>query len=74
MMMTDTGRTEYRRAMAHELKNPLGAAKGALELILDEEMPGTAEDRQRMVELALRNVEKALHLVDEIGAAAARED
>jgi nitrogen-specific signal transduction histidine kinase len=55
------------RSIAHELKNPLGAAKGALELVLDESVLGSAEDRERMTRMALRNVEKALELVDGLG-------
>jgi signal transduction histidine kinase len=63
--MTDKEFEEYWRRMAHELKNPLGAAKGALDLLLDPADMVAAAERQKMLELALRNVERALALLDE---------
>jgi nitrogen-specific signal transduction histidine kinase len=62
----DEGAIEYTRALAHELKNPLGAAKGALELVLDPEVLDNAAEREHMTRLALRNVERALALVDDL--------
>jgi signal transduction histidine kinase len=64
---------EFSRDVAHELKNPLGAARGALELLLDPEAPVAAAEQQKMLELALRNVQRALALLDDLRAGA-RDD
>lgn len=64
--MTESRNDEFRRVVAHELKNPLGAAKGALELLLDAETLPDEADRDRMLKLALRNVERALQLLDDL--------
>jgi signal transduction histidine kinase len=56
----------FSRTLAHELKNPLGAARGAAELLLSGEGVDTDEARQKFTELILRNVRKALELIDEI--------
>jgi signal transduction histidine kinase len=64
--MTAGANEEFQRRVAHDLKNPLGAAKGALELLLDPDtLPGDAE-REKMLRLALRNVERALRLLDDL--------
>jgi signal transduction histidine kinase len=64
--VSDSAGESLSSAAAHELKNPLGAAKGALELILEPAVLENAEDRERMTRMALRNVEKAIELVDDL--------
>jgi len=64
--MNDTEFDEFKRTFAHDLKNPLGAAKGALELIIDGEAISAPEDQARMVQMALRNVTRAIEMVDEM--------
>jgi signal transduction histidine kinase len=64
--VSDSAGESLSSAAAHELKNPLGAAKGALELILEPAVLENAEDRERMTRMALRNVEKAIELVNDL--------
>jgi signal transduction histidine kinase len=56
----------FARTIAHELKNPLGAARGAAELLSTGEGLETAEDRARFAQLVLRNVNRALELLDDV--------
>lgn len=56
----------FTRTIAHELKNPLGAARGAAELLVSGEGTGTPESRTRFAELVLRNVNRALELLDHV--------
>jgi signal transduction histidine kinase len=58
----------FARAVAHELKNPLGAARNAADLLVTGEGLESAQDRARFAELVLRNVNRALELLDEVRA------
>ncbi|HSJ32686.1 MAG TPA: histidine kinase dimerization/phospho-acceptor domain-containing protein, partial [Longimicrobiales bacterium] len=58
----------FARTIAHELKNPLGAARGAAELLATGEGTETPESRTRFAELVIRNVNKALDVLDDVRA------
>lgn len=55
----------FRDDLAHEIKNPLGAALGALSTLAEEDI-GDPALRDRMRGLAERNVRRALDLVDDL--------
>jgi signal transduction histidine kinase len=62
----DRGRAaRFRDDLAHEMKNPLGAALGALHNLGEEEIT-EPELRKRMLGLAERNVRRALDLLDDL--------
>ncbi len=63
---------EFARTLAHEIKNPLGAAEGAARL-LEEEIGGDAEDRRRFAAIVLRNLMRARRLVDDVRTLAAAQ-
>jgi signal transduction histidine kinase len=65
---------DFTRTIAHDLKNPLGAARGALELLLSGDGIDSEEARQHFLELVLRNVDRALELIDEARATARSPD
>ncbi|MGH7476239.1 MAG: ATP-binding protein [Longimicrobiales bacterium] len=52
--------------IAHELKNPLGSARGAAQLLQDELVSGDAEQRDRFLDMILRNIDRAHAIVDDI--------
>ncbi|CAN5753959.1 hypothetical protein BH23GEM10_BH23GEM10_01310 [soil metagenome] len=56
----------YDDSIAHELKNPLGAAKGAAELLQSGEGVETEEARAQFTALVLRNVNRTLALLDSV--------
>jgi two-component system sensor histidine kinase PilS (NtrC family) len=50
--------------MAHEIRNPLAAISGSLEMLRDEDRrPREAEERRRLMDIALREVERLDHLI-----------
>ncbi|MEX2583460.1 MAG: histidine kinase dimerization/phospho-acceptor domain-containing protein, partial [Gemmatimonadota bacterium] len=56
----------YDDSIAHELKNPLGAAKGAAELLQSGEGVEEEAVRAQFTELVLRNVNRTLALLDSV--------
>lgn len=60
----------FARNIAHELKNPLGAARGAAEMLASGEGLDSDEDRTRFAELVLRNINRALDLLEDVRAMA----
>jgi signal transduction histidine kinase len=60
----------FARTIAHELKNPLGAARGAAEMLATGEGLESDEDRTRFAQLVLRNINRALDLLDDARATA----
>lgn len=58
--------SSYDDSIAHELKNPLGAAKGAAELLQSGEGVETEEARAQFTALVLRNVNRTLALLDSV--------
>lgn len=66
-------RTRLIRGFSHDLKNPLGAADGHLQL-LEDEILGELQDRQRQsVERARRSIAAALRLINDLVALARAE-
>lgn len=57
---------EFGRTLAHELKNPLGAAAGGTQMLREEEIADRPVERERFIELILNNLERARALVDDI--------
>jgi two-component system sensor histidine kinase PilS (NtrC family) len=50
--------------MAHEIRNPLAAISGSLEMLRDNDRrPRGAEERRRLMDIALREVERLDHLI-----------
>jgi len=50
--------------MAHEIRNPLAAISGSLEMLREREgRPGNPKERERLMEIALREVERLDHLI-----------
>ena len=50
--------------MAHEIRNPLAAISGSLEMLRDREgRPQDAKERQQLMEIALREIERLDHLI-----------
>ena len=58
---------EQRRrlaAVSHQLRNPLSAIQGALDLLLDPAGPGA--DQREMLELIERQVQAITQIIDEL--------
>jgi two-component system, NtrC family, sensor histidine kinase PilS len=50
--------------MAHEIRNPLAAISGSLEMLRDNDRrPRGTEERRRLMDIALREVERLDHLI-----------
>ncbi|HVH08057.1 MAG TPA: ATP-binding protein, partial [Myxococcota bacterium] len=50
--------------MAHEIRNPLAAISGSLEMLRDNDRrPRGAEERRQLMDIALREVERLDHLI-----------
>lgn len=56
----------FGRTVAHELKNPIGAARGAAQLLSEEGVVESAEQRDHLLGLILRNVDRATGLIDNV--------
>lgn len=56
----------FSRTLAHELKNPLGAAEGAVQMLLDPTVSNDAAQRRRFAEMVGRNVRRATELVNDL--------
>jgi signal transduction histidine kinase len=61
---------EFVRTLSHELKNPLGAAEIALQMLEDEEMVANPGERERYREMVARNVKRGRVLIDDLRARA----
>lgn len=60
----DRRKTEYLSMLAHELRNPLGAASNALHVLT--RTPPEAPAHQRALEVALRQISQQRRLVDDL--------
>lgn len=58
--------TRFRDDLAHEIKNPLGAALNALLTLREEGLGEDPELRARMLTLSERNVRRGLDLLDDL--------
>lgn len=56
----------FTRTLAHELKNPIGAAEGAAQMLLDEVVVSDARQRRRFAEMVVRNLHRATELVNDL--------
>jgi signal transduction histidine kinase len=61
---------EFVRSISHELKNPLGAAENGLQMLREEEIARSPAERERFLELALRNLRRAFDLLADLRARA----
>jgi two-component system phosphate regulon sensor histidine kinase PhoR len=61
--LLDNVKADFFTAMSHELRTPLSAIKGAAELLLDDEMPGT---HQHFVQTIHRNADRLGRLVTDL--------
>lgn len=57
---------DFGRALVHELKNPIGAARGAAQLLEEEGIGGVPEQRRHFVGVIVRNLDRAHELVDDV--------
>lgn len=64
----------FARAIAHELKNPLGAAKAGTKMLQEPGVVVTPAERDRFAQLILRNLARMDDLIDDIRALALVED
>lgn len=60
--------SEFAQTMAHELKNPLGAAQSGFQMLQDTDVVKTADDRDRFTRLVLRNLVRMQDLIQDIRA------
>lgn len=56
----------FTRTLAHELKNPIGAAEGAAQMLLDEVVVADERQRRRFAEMVVRNLKRAADLVNDL--------
>lgn len=56
----------FTRTLAHELKNPIGAAEGGAQMILDDAIAADPARRRRFAELIVRNLRRAGELVNDL--------
>jgi len=65
----------FTRTLSHELKNPIGAAEGAAEMLLDDAITTDPDQRRRFASMVARNLKRANELVMDLRAlAVARAD
>jgi len=65
---------DFARTIGHELKNPLGAAQVGTQMLQEEAIVQTSEDRNRFTEMILRNLVRMHDLIDDIYALALAEE
>ncbi len=53
------------KALAHELRNPLAAVQGALDLLQDP-TPGREGEQEEMLELIARQVQTMTQIIDDL--------
>jgi len=58
----------FTRTMSHELKNPIGAASGGAQMLLDDAIGADPAQRRRFAELITRNLARAHDLVNDLRA------
>ncbi|MGH7481672.1 MAG: sensor histidine kinase [Longimicrobiales bacterium] len=58
----------FGRTVAHEIKNPIGAALGAAQLLQEEAIATNPEQRGHFLDILLRNLEKATGLIEHVRA------
>jgi signal transduction histidine kinase len=63
--LNGAGSDEFVRRLAHDLKNPLGTAKGAAETLIDESALESADQRRQFAEIVIRNLDRAVQLIDD---------
>lgn len=59
-------RTRLMRGFSHDMKNPLGAASGYLQLLTDGIMGAMTDEQRRSVSRASGSIDRAIHLVDDL--------
>lgn len=67
--LANVEREDFIGSVSHELRTPLTSIIGHLELVADDE--STTEAARRSLEIAERNADRLLHLVDDLLTAAA---
>jgi signal transduction histidine kinase len=60
------GTEEFVRTVTHELKNPLGAAELALQMLEDEEIMTSPAERERYRKMVVRNLKRGRVLLDDL--------
>lgn len=64
---------EFGRTLAHELKDPLGAAESGTHMLREERIAERPASRDRFIELILKSLRRARDLVDDIRVLALSE-
>ncbi|MEX2281693.1 MAG: HAMP domain-containing sensor histidine kinase [Gemmatimonadota bacterium] len=57
---------DFASALSHELKNPLGAARGAADLLIDDDSGRIEEVIPHLSAIVRRNIDRALTLLDDL--------
>lgn len=60
------GLEQFTRILAHELKNPIGAAQGAATMLLDDAVMNDPAHRKRFAEMIVRNLRRAVDLISDL--------
>ncbi len=60
------GLEQFTRILAHELKNPIGAAQGAAAMLLDDVVMNDPAHRKRFAEMIVRNLRRAVDLISDL--------
>lgn len=56
----------FTRTLSHELKNPIGAAEGGAQMMLDDAIAADPAQRRRFAEMIVRNLKRATALVSDL--------
>lgn len=62
----EQGLEQFTRILAHELKNPIGAAQGAAAMLLDDAVVSDPAHRKRFAEMVVRNLRRAVDLIEDL--------
>lgn len=66
------GLETFNRALAHEIRNPLGAAASASYVLQDHSVSADPEQRRRFLNIIQRSIDRASDLVDDLSTVLSR--
>ncbi|MBN1884558.1 MAG: response regulator [Candidatus Krumholzibacteriota bacterium] len=62
----DDVRTRFATSLSHRMRTPLTSARNAVRLLSDAERPVPVEQRERLLEIGWRNIERLVENLDEL--------